>query len=317
MAAGGGAPGPVMGGRQWAMLLALAALWGGSFFFNAVAVRDLPSFTLVWLRVAVAAAALLLALRLLWQRIPRGGGVWAAFFGMGLLNNVLPFVLIVWGQHRIASGVASVLNATTPLFAVLAAHLLTPDEKLTAPKAAGAALGFAGTAAMVGPDALGGLGADVLAQLACLAGALSYALAGIFGRGFRRMGVAPLATAAGQVGSSTLMLLPVALLVDRPWALAVPHAATWGAVLGVGLLATALAYVLYFRILVAAGATNLLLVTFLFPVSAIVLGASVLGEALLPRHFLGMALIGVGLASMDGRLPRLLLGRRRGVGTTA
>ena len=316
MATGRGVSGPVMGGREWAMLLALAVLWGGSFFFNGVAVRDLPSFTLVWLRVAIAAATLLLALRLLGQRMPTEGRVWAAFFGMGLLNNVLPFVLIVWGQHDIASGLASILNATTPLFTVLVAHLLTPDERLTPLKAAGVAIGFAGAAVMIGPDALAGLGTGVLAQLACLAGALSYAFAGIFGRRFRRMGVPPLATAAGQVSASALMLLPIALAVDHPWTLAMPHAASWGAVLGVGLLSTALAYVLYFRILAAAGATNLLLVTFLIPVSAILLGVLVLGETLLPRHFIGMALIGAGLAFLDGRLPRSLL-RRRDVGTAA
>lgn len=288
MAQGGdGATAPVMGGREWAMLLALAVLWGGSFFFNGVAVRELPSFTLVWLRVAIAATTLLLVLRLLGQRMSTEGRVWAAFFGMGLLNNVLPFVLIVWGQHRIASGLASILNATTPLFTVLVAHLLTPDEKLTPLKAAGVAVGFGGAAVMIGPAALGGLGTGVLAQLACLAGALSYAFAGIFGRRFRRMGVTPLATAAGQVSASAVLLLPVMLLVDRPWTLAMPGAATWGAVLGIGLLSTALAYVLYFRILAVAGATNLLLVTFLIPISAILLGVLVLGETLLPRHFLG------------------------------
>lgn len=311
-ASGGAAP--TMGGREWAMLLALAVLWGGSFFFNGVAVRELPSFTLVWLRVAVAAATLLGVLRLLGQRMPTDARVWAAFFGMGLLNNVVPFALIVWGQHHIASGLASILNATTPLFTVLVAHLLTPDEKLMPLKAAGVAVGFAGAVVMIGPDVLGGLGTDVLAQLACLAGALSYAFAGIFGRRFKRMGVAPLATAAGQVSASTVLLLPVMLLVDRPWTLAMPGAATWGAVLGVGLLSTALAYVLYFRILAAAGATNLLLVTFLIPVSAILLGVLVLGETLLPRHFLGMTLIGAGLACIDGRLPRRLLERRREAG---
>ena len=304
---------PTMGGREWAMLLALAVLWGGSFFFNGVAVRELPSFTLVWLRVAVAAATLLLALRLLGQRMPTAGRVWAAFFGMGLLNNVVPFVLIVWGQHHIASGLASILNATTPLFGVLVAHVLTSDEKLTPLKLAGVAVGFAGAMFMVGPDALGGLGTGVTAQLACLAGALTYAFAGIFGRRFKRMGVLPLATAAGQVCASTALLLPLMLLVDRPWTLAAPHAATWGAVLGVGLLSTALAYVLYFRILAAAGATNLLLVTFLIPVSAILLGVPLLGETLLLRHFGGMALIGMGLACIDGRLPRMLLGLRRQV----
>lgn len=298
------ASGPIMGGKEWAMLLALAVLWGGSFFFNGVAVRELPSFTLVWLRVASATATLWIVLRLLGQRMPTQARVWVAFFGMGLLNNVMPFVLIVWGQHRIASGLASILNATTPLFTVLVAHLLTPDEKFTPLKMAGVVVGFVGAAVMIGPDALGGLGTGVLAQFACLAAALSYAFAGIFGRRFKQMGVAPLATAAGQVGASTILLLPIMLLVDRPWTLAAPHAATWGAVLGVGLLSTALAYVLYFRILAAAGATNLLLVTFLIPVSAILLGALVLGELLLPRHFLGMALIGLGLIFIDGRLPR-------------
>ena len=302
---------PSMGRREWAMLLALAVLWGGSFFFNGVAVRELPSFTLVWLRVAIAAATLLGVMHLLGPRMSTEGRIWAAFFGMGMLNNVVPFVLIVWGQHHIASGLASILNATTPLFTVLVAHLLTPDERLTPLKAMGVAVGFAGAVFMIGPDALGSLGTGVTAQLACLAGALTYAFAGIFGRRFKRMGVVPLATAAGQVCASTVLLLPVMLLVDRPWTLPTPHAATWAAVLGVGLLSTALAYVLYFRILAAAGATNLLLVTFLIPVSAILLGALVLGEALLPRHFGGMALIGGGLACIDGRLPRLLFGRRR------
>jgi drug/metabolite transporter (DMT)-like permease len=313
MGADRGTSGPVMGGREWAMLLVLAVIWGGSFFFNSVGLRELPSLTLVWLRVAVAAATLLLVLRLLGQRMPWDRHVWAAFAGMGLLNNVLPFVLIVWGQHSIASGLASILNATTPLFGVLVAQLLTPDEKLTPFKAAGVAVGFTGVAVMIGADALGGMGTGVLAQVACLAGALSYAFAGIFGRRFRSMGVTPLATAAGQVSASSLILLPVMLLVDRPWALAMPHSASWGAVLGVGILSTALAYVLYFRILAAAGATNLLLVTFLMPVSAILLGALVLGEALQPRHFIGMALIGGGLAFIDGRMPRSVLRQWRKV----
>ncbi len=300
---------PMMGGREWAMLIVLAVIWGGSFFFNGVAVRELPSFTLVWLRVAVAAAALLTVLRVLGQGMPRAPGIWVAFFGMGLLNNVVPFVLIVWGQHRIASGLASILNATTPLFTVLVAHVLTADERLTSLKVAGVTVGFVGAAIMIGPDALNGLGGAVTAELACLAAAVTYAFAGIFGRRFRRLGVAPLATAAGQVCASTVLLLPLMLVVDRPWNIAPPHLATWGAVLGVGLISTALAYVLYFRILAVAGATNLLLVTFLIPVSAILLGAAVLGETLLARHFVGMALIGAGLAFIDGRLPRLLLQR--------
>jgi len=159
-----------MGWKEWWMLLALSVLWGGSFFFNGIAVRELPSFTLVWLRVAIAAGCLLLAVRAFGQRMPCEGRVWVAFFGMGLLNNVIPFVLIGWGQHYIASGLASILNATTPLFTVLVAHLLTPDERLSPAKATGVAVGFAGAVVMVGPDARGGLGSGVLAQLACLGG---------------------------------------------------------------------------------------------------------------------------------------------------
>jgi drug/metabolite transporter (DMT)-like permease len=305
-----GAASPAMGGREWVMLLALAVLWGGSFFFNAVAVRELPSFTLVWLRVAIAAMTLLGVLRLLGQCMPTSGRVWAAFFGMGLLNNVVPFVLIVWGQHHIASGLASILNATTPLFTVLVAHWLTPDETLTPLKATGTAVGFGGAVVMIGPDALAGLGDGVTAELACLAGALTYAFAGIFGRRFKRLGVAPMVTAAGQVCASTVLLLPVMLLVDRPWTLAMPHPSAWAAVLGVGVLSTALAYVLYFRILAAAGATNLMLVTFLIPLTAILLGAMVLGETLMARHLGGMAMIGAGLAFIDGRLPRLVFACR-------
>ncbi len=317
MATNSGPSGPVMGGREWAMLLALAVVWSGSFFFNGVAVRELPSFTLVWLRVAVAAATLLMLLSLLGQRMPQDRTAWAGFLAMAVLNNVVPFVLIAWGQHQIASGLASILNATTPLFTVLVAHALTRDEKLTPLKGIGVILGFAGAAVMIGPDALAGVGTGVLAQLACLAAAMSYAFAGIFGRRFGRSGLTPLATAAGQVTASTVLLLPVMLLVDRPLALAMPHAATWGAVLGVGLLSTAFAFVLYFRILATAGATNVLLVTFLVPVGAILLGALVLHEILLPQHFTGIALIGCGLACIDGRLPRWLLRFRSEVATDA
>jgi drug/metabolite transporter (DMT)-like permease len=307
------ASGLVMGGREWAMLLVLAAIWGGTFFFNGIAVHDLPSLTLVWLRLAVAALTLLAVLAALGQALPRAPRLWADFLGMGLLNNIVPFVLIVWGQHRIASGLAAILNATTPLFTVVVAHALTRDERLSPRKAAGVAVGFAGAAAMIGPDALGGLGGAALAQLACLGAALCYAFAGIFGRRFRRLGVPPLVTATGQVSASSVILLPLMLLVDRPWTLPMPPPAIWGAVLGIGVLCTALGYWLYFRILAAAGATNLLLVTFLIPVSAILLGVLVLGETLLGRHVLGMALIGGGLAFIDGRLPRRLAWRWRAV----
>ena len=287
---------------EWGLLLALSVLWGGSFFFNGVAVRELPTFTVVVARVVLASAILLVALRIMGSRMPNDWRVWAAFFGMGFLNNAVPFSLIVWGQGYIASGLASILNATTPLFTVIVAHMLTSDEKMTGRRMAGVIVGLVGVAVMIGGAALASLGVNIIAQLACLAAALSYAFAGVFGRRFKAMGVTPMQTAAGQVTASSIMLVPVMLIGDTPWLLPMPSTAAILALVGVAALSTALAYILYFRILATAGATNLLLVTFLIPVSAILLGVLVLGETMQPKHFLGMALIGLGLAAIDGRI---------------
>lgn len=290
-----------MGLVEWGLLLVLSVLWGGSFFFVGVAVDGLTPLTIVALRVALAAVTLNLVVVFVGLRMPTDRRTWAAFFGMGLLNNLIPFSLIVWGQTHIASGLASILNATTPLFTVIVAHVVTADERLTAGRTMGAIIGFAGVVVMIGPEALGGLGTNVVAQLAVLGASLSYAFAGIFGRRFKRLGVAPMLTATGQVSASAVMLVPLALAVEQPWTLAAPSAEVWGAIVGLALLSTALAYILYFRILETAGATNVLLVTFLVPVSAILLGATILGERLAAEHFAGMALIGLGLAAIDGR----------------
>lgn len=305
----------VMTGLEWAMLLALAAIWGASFFFNDVAVREVPVLTVVLARVALAAIILLAVLRLRGERMPRDRRVWLAFFGMGLLNNAIPFTLIVWGQQHIASGVASILNASTPFFAVLLAHFLTQDEQMTRNRLAGVVIGFAGVAVMMGTGALRDLGIHVTAQIMCLLGAVSYAVAGIFGRRFRALGVSPMSTATGQVIASSLILLPLVMVVDRPWTLPAPGWGAIGALIGVAAISTALAYTLYFRILSTAGATNLLLVTLLVPVSAILLGTLILGEALLVRHLWGMALIAAGLGVIDGRpfdTLRGIVARRRG-----
>src|SRR4051794_4689805 len=287
---------------EWSMLLTMSVLWGGSFFFVGIAVKELPPLTIVLLRVGLAAVMLCLMLRMFGLRFPGGRRAWAAFLAMGLLNNVIPFCLIVWGQTKIASGLAAILNAATPLFTVLVAHAFTPDEKLTGNRLAGVLVGLAGVVVIIGPNAFQGIADGVLADVAVLGAALSYAFAGVFGRRFARMGIAPMMTAAGQVIASTVMLLPLALFIDRPWTLPVPSAATSLAILGLAMLSTALGYVLYFRILATAGATNLLLVTFLIPVSAILLGALVLSERLSAQHFFGMALIGAGLAAIDGRV---------------
>jgi drug/metabolite transporter (DMT)-like permease len=295
-----------MTSSEWVLLLTLSVLWGGSFFFVRVSVKELPPLTIVVCRVALASLALLLVIRLMKVKLPAGRRVWGAFFAMGLMNNVIPFTLIVWGQTHITSGVASILNATAPLFTVVVAHFRTADEKMTGGRVVGVLIGLAGVAIMIGGAALQSLGADVMAQLACLGAAISYAFAGVFGRRFKAKGIAPMATATGQVTASSVMLIPAMLIVDRPWTIACPSASTIAALLALALLSTAVAYFIYFRILASAGATNLLLVTFLIPVSAILLGILVLGEALQAKHFLGMASIGLGLAAIDGRPWRAL-----------
>jgi drug/metabolite transporter (DMT)-like permease len=290
-----------MSWRVWIWLLSLSVLWGGSFFFAKLALAALGPFTVVFCRVALAALALNLV------RPQRRDAPWQTYFAMGALNNVVPFALIFWSQTHIASGLASILNATTPLFTVLVAHALTVDEKITASKVAALLVGTAGVAVLIGPSVVMAPTADVWGQLACLGAALSYAFAGIYGRRFRAMGVGPLDAAAGQVTASSVLILPIMLIAEPPWMLeALPSLPIWAALAGLALLSTALAYVLYFRILAVAGATNLLLVTFLIPVTSILLGAVFLQERLELRHFAGMALIGLGLAAIDGRGTRLV-----------
>ena len=287
---------------EWLLLLMLSILWGGSFFFGELALNELPPLTLVLGRVGLAAAVLNIVVRVAGHRMPSDARLWGAFLIMGALNNFIPFSLIFWGQTEITSSLASILNATTPLWTVVLAHFLTQDERMSAGKLTGVTFGLIGVVIMIGPAALGGVGLNVLAQIAVLGAALSYAFAGIFGRRFKRLNVNPLVTAAGQLTGTTLMMLPVALIADQPWTLPPPKLITWGAVIGLALLCTAVAYVIYFRLLATAGATNLLLVTFLIPVSALMLGTTILKETLELRQMAGMVLIGLGLAAIDGRL---------------
>ena len=275
-----------MGTREWAMLITLSVLWGGSFFFVGVAVTDLPPLTIVTLRVGIAAITL-----------------WCIVLVMGLLNNVIPFALIVWGQTQIASGLASILNAATPIFTVVVASMLLPDERATPLRIVGVMIGFIGVVMMIGLPAIDGDN-SLLAQVAIIAATLSYAFAGVYGRRFKAMAVNPIITAAGQVTASALVLAPIALAVEGPPDITEINTGTWGAIFGLAVLSTAVAYVLYFKILASAGATNLLLVTLLVPVSAILLGSLLLNETLEVVHFVGMALIALGLSAIDGRLWR-------------
>ena len=187
------------------MLLSLSVLWGGSFFFAKVAVGELGPLTVVFGRVGLAAVALNLVLAAAGRRLVRRGTPWRAFFLMGLLNNLVPFSLIFWAQLHLASGVASILNATTPLFTLVVAHFLTVDEKMSPTKVAALLLGLGGVAVLVGPDAMAHLDMGFWGQLACLGAALSYALAGVYGRRFKRMEIAPMEAAAGQVTPSAIL----------------------------------------------------------------------------------------------------------------
>ncbi len=291
-----------MAAKDWAMLLLLSFLWGGSFFFTGVAVTELPPLTIVTLRVGLAAMTLWLILFVAGDSMPKSGAVWRAFFVMGLLGNALPFSLIVWGQTHIGVGLASILNATTPVFTMLIAGAFLPDEHLTAKKVFGAVAGLLGIVVLIGPSSLLELGTHTMAQLAIIGATISYGCATVFGRRFKTMGVSPLNTAIGQVTTSTVILLPVAWIVESPDQLANPSLQIWLAILALAVFSTAMAYILFFRILSSSGATNVVLVTFLVPITASFLGWLILDEQLHGNHFLGMAFIGLGLAIIDGRL---------------
>ena len=283
------------------MLIALALVWAGTFFFAAIAVVEIPPLTIAFLRVSGAALVLLLALYLMGILMPREGSVWAAFFGMGLFNNAIPFSLIFWAQTELTSGVASILNATMPVFTVIAAHLLTKDEKMTKMRFLGVVLGFLGVVVLIGSP----IGGSIRAHLAILAAGISYALASIFGKRFAQMGVKPMATATGQVICSAIILLPFALILERPWTNASPSFHVIQAMIAMISLSTAFAYFLYFRILSTAGATNVALVTLLIPPFAVLLGILFLNETLTLQQITGMFIITAGLVSIDGRVARL------------
>ena len=299
---------PSMTPLEWACLLLLSVAWGGSFFFVAVALRDLPPFTIVFARLLFGALGLLAVLACTGTRLPLNRRILLGCLCLGLLNNAVPFSLLTWGQVQLASGVAAVLNATTPLFTLVIAHAFTADEKITPGRLLGIGLGILGVAAMLAPDFGSGAGFRLLASVACLGAAFSYGCAVVYARRLLASGVPLLGAAAGQVLAAALLLLPVMLLADRPWSLPVPQAGSWAALVAIGLLSTTLAYLLYFRILSTAGATNLSLVTLLVPASAVLLGAGILGERLQPHQLAGMALIGLGLLAIDGRLWRRLAG---------
>src|SRR5450631_3488995 len=290
--------------RDWSLLGLLSVLWGGSFFFNGLVLRELPPLTVVLLRVALAALILLPVLWAYRIRFPVGLSGWKPFFAIALLNNVLPFSLIVIGQTYIPSGLASILNATTPLFTVLV-MAAAGDEKLHPRRVAGVVTGLIGVIVLHGQDLHGqdpGIQAgEGVGILFCLAAAFSYGLAALYAR--RKLSNSPpLATATFQLLASSLMMTIIAAVFERPWQLPMPGATTWLAMIGLAGLSTALAYIVFFQILRRSGSTNVMLVTLLIPVTAILLGNLVLGESISRREIIGALVIGSALLLIDGRV---------------
>jgi drug/metabolite transporter (DMT)-like permease len=292
---------------QWLLLIVLSVLWGGTFLFIGIAQKELPTFTLVLGRVAAAACLLVPVVYLTGNRLPATWRGWQPFFVMSVLNNVIPFSLMVTGQQTVASGLVAVLNATTPMFTLLVAYGLA-GEPLKANKLAGVFFGIAGVAILVGPEAMFGRASQAWGMLLVVGGSLSYGFSGLWGR--RLKAVPPLVTAASQLCCSTLMLIPIACVVDKPWLMPWPSRDVLVAVGALASFSTALAYIIFFRIMSVSGPGNAMLVTLLIPLTAIPLGAWWLGEQLLMRHFAGAAVIGLSLLVIDGRAYRWATNRK-------
>ncbi len=289
----------VMGFAEWGLIGFLAVIWGASFFFVKIAIASMTPLTVVACRVGLAAFLLMSFVMITGRKLPRSISTWGALFVLGALNNVIPFSLITWGQTHIDSSLAAILNATTPVFSVILAHFLTRDEPLTKNRLAGVLLGWAGVAVLMGIDTLHGIGMKTAGQAAVLGAALLYSLAAIFGRRFRD--IDPVVVATGMLTGSATIMIPLAFIIEHPLSLH-PTFNALAAIFGLAAVSTSLAYIIYFYVLSRAGATNILLVTFLIPVSAIFLGMMVLGEAPGWNAFAGMALIFSGLIFIDGRL---------------
>ena len=300
-----------MNRSDWLTLAFLALIWGGAFFFIGVAVRHVQPLTYVWLRLTIAALGMWGFVAFKGEKLGLPRSAWASIVLLAVLNNALPFALFGWGQTHIASGLASILNATTPIWGVVVAHFLTHDERMTARKIAGVLLGFGGVVVMIGPALLSNIGTSGFAELACVTASLSYALAAVWARRFRKQGISPLSVTTGQLTAGALIMLPVSMIVDKPWTHAFPPLTAWGAIAALALLCTAFGYVLYFRLIATSGATNALLVTLLVPPVAILLGGLFLGETLAPQDFAGLGLIALGLAAIDGRVVSAIASRSR------
>lgn len=285
---------------DWLMLIVLSIVWGGTYYFVAIALAEIPPLTLVLVRCIVAVGVLVPILLLLRFEFPRTAAKWRDYAVMAILNNIIPFTMIFYAQYAIPSGLAAVLNATTPLMSLLVLRFVA-GEPWTMNKLVGVVVGLAGVAILIGPAAIAGTNLTaVVSMLLCVAAAVCYGFSSLWGRRLTEF-AAPV-SAASQLSCSMLLLFPLAAGVDRFWTLPLPSTPIVLAVLGLGVLSTALAYILFFRILASAGPLNVMLVTLLIPPTAIGLGVVFLGETLLPHQVIGAVVIGISLLVIDGRL---------------
>jgi len=289
----------IMDGRQWAQLLFLSILWGATFFFVGVAVKEVPPLTIVFIRVALAALLLLPVFFCLGHQLPKSLKDWQPYFVMGLLNNVLPFSLLFAGQTYLTAGLASIINAMTPLFAVLIMAGFG-DERLNLHRIIGILMGVAGVAVLRGFDGQLVTG-QTIGIVLCLGGSICYGFAGLWGRR-NLIGIAPLKSATCQLICSSVIMVFVASIYDQPWSLNAPSLNAWLAIIGLAFFGTAMAYLIYFKLLQHAGATNVLLVTLLVPVTALFLGIYFLGENISDQQSIGALIIAIALLFLDGRV---------------
>jgi drug/metabolite transporter (DMT)-like permease len=296
---------PKLDGVSWAMIATMALLWGSAFLLIEIGFQSFAANTLVFLRMAIAAPFMVVALWFMKERLPTDFASWRQLCVLGALNAALPFILFFWGQQKLDnSGYASVLNATTPLWGVIVAHFFTEDEKATPTRIIGVLVGLAGIAVMVGPQAMRGLSANLLAQLACIGSTLFYSIAAIYGRRLGQSNMTPMVVATGQAITAAIIMFPIMLYFDRPWEQPAPTGSAVIATLALAIPATAIPYLLYFKTIDRAGASNAMLVAFIMPVVAIILGISFLGETLTGSQITGTALIALGLIILDGRVFR-------------
>ena len=288
---------PKLDATGWMLLFVLGIIWGGSFLFARIAVQEIPPLTLVFLRVAIAAVVLYIFLIVRRITFKPNMKLWAQFATMGVLNNIIPFGLIFYGQQEIGAGLAAIVNAMTPIWSLIIAHQFTSDEKMSVTKIIGVGLGFIGVAILIGWDAFGGFSAAITAQVAILGATISYGFASVYGKRFAN--VSPQKTALGQLTASSVIILPIALIIEKSWAITMPTNQTIISTILLAVLCTAIAYILYFEILARAGAVNASLVTLIVPVFGVLLGALILSEILNANQWIGMVVILAGLAVMN------------------